>query len=411
MTKSEKLFEMLEFVKEYPNLTAKDLSRLCNVSERGVYRYINTLSRADISIRFQNGGYRLQESSDAIFGKSDPEKLAALKELLSLGMQSCQDDRVLGYGKEFMGLIEANLPRSSNRQPGEIEIITEGAKVEHPGGTITIGHSSKPDIINPVLTSESISVCIMNLIFSQLVGFDSYNKPVPNAARKWEISDDGLVWTFYLRDDVKFHDGHPLTSHDVEFTYRSVMNPRNIPTSAGLYDMIDTIETEGDYIFRVHLKYPFAPFIYRMARSIAPKHLLENADLHDTPFNRRPVGSGPFKLTDWTEDDTIVLDANREYFIKERPILDRLILKTYPDRETALKAISDGKLDITLDLVASDRLFVGKRGAFKAFPTSASSYYSIILNLSDPLFSDIRVRKALDYAIDKDSIVKNQLNG
>ena len=123
MTKSEKLFEMLELIREYPNLTAKDLARLCDVSERGVYRYINTLSKADISIRFQNGGYRLQDDYSDIFRKSDPEKLAALRDLLSLGIQNCQDNRILDFGREFMDLIETNLPRSEKRRPAEIQIV------------------------------------------------------------------------------------------------------------------------------------------------------------------------------------------------------------------------------------------------------------------------------------------------
>ncbi|MFC1715723.1 ABC transporter substrate-binding protein [Candidatus Poribacteria bacterium] len=411
MTKSEKLFEMLELIKEYPNLNARDLARLCDVSERGVYRYINTLSKADISVRLQDGGYRLQDDYSDIFRKSDPDKLEALRDLLSLGIQNCQNDRTLEYGREFMELVAANLPRSRRQRPDEIEIVSEEVKAAYPGGAIAIGHSSKPAIINPILTSETISVSLMNLIFSNLVKFDATNMPIPDVAESWEVSDDGQVWTFFLRKDVKFHDGHPLTAHDVEFTYRSIMDPKNMSPLAERYELVDEIGAEGDYVFRVELKYPFAPFIHWMGRAIAPKHLLENSGLHNTPFNRNPVGSGPFKLTDWTEDDDIILDANKEYFLEGRPVLDRLIFKAYPDRKSALKAISSGKMDIALDLAASDLMFVSKNGAFRAYPTSNSYYYAIILNLSDPLFEDIRVRKALDHAIDRDSVIKNQLKG
>ncbi len=411
MTKSEKLFGMLELIREYPNLNARDLARLCDVSERGVYRYINTLSKADISIRFQNGGYRLQDGHSEIFSKSDPDRLEALRDLLSLGMQNCQDDRTLSYGKEFINLIEASLPRSQRRRPDRIEIVPEGIKAAHSGGTITIGHGSRPGIINPILTSETISASLMNLIFSSLVKIDAANRPVPDVAESWEVSDDGLVWTFFLRRDVKFHDGHSLTAHDVEFTYRSIMDPKNMAPSAEKYKLIDKIEVEGDYVFRVELKHPFAPFIHWMMRAIAPSHLLKNSDLRNTPFNQHPVGSGPFKLTDWTEDDTIVLDANKEYFLKGRPVLDRLIFRTYPDKKLALRAISDGEMDIALDLAAADLMFLSKKGTFRACPTSNSYYYAIVLNLSDPLFEDVRVRKALDHAIDKDFIIKNQLKG
>lgn len=410
MPKSEKLFDMLELIKEYPGLNAGDLARLCDVSERGIYRYLKTLSRVGFSIRFQNGGYKLQEDYSDILEESDPEGLEALKALLTIGVRHCEDDGLLEYGRDFMKLIEMSLPKKELR-PNEIEIVPEGMRAVYRGGTVTIGHSSKPGIINPILTSETISADLMNLIFSSLVKFDAAQQPVPDLARHWEVSKDGLVWTFFIREDVKFHDDHPLTAHDVEFTYRSMMDPRNMSPMAERYELIDGIETEGDYIFRVILKHPFAPLIRGLDREIAPQHLLENADLHNTPLNRRPVGSGPFKLVDWTRDDTIVLDANRGYFQKDRPVLDRLVFKAYPDRKTALQAITRGEMDIALNLAASDLLFVSRQRAFRVYSALGASYYALIFNLRDPLFSDIRVRKALDHAIDRDSIIKNQLKG
>jgi len=411
MPKSERLFDMLQFIREYPNLNATDLSRLCGVSERGIYRYLNTLERAGISVRFQNGGYRLQEDYNDIPGKADPEDLKALQVLLSEGMRVCEDEHVVERGRRLLELIGIGSLEGRKERPNEIEIIHAGVAAAYPGGTIAIGHSSKPDIINPVLTSETISVNLMNLIFSSLVEFDSIQHPVPDLARGWEISRDGLTWMFFLRDNVKFHDGHPLTAHDVAFTYRSIMDPKNMSPLAERYGLVDKIETEGDYLFRIILKRPFAPFIHRLNRAIAPRHLLENADLYSTPFNRNPVGSGPFRLVDWTEDDTIMFEANKEYFKKNRPILDRLIFKTYNNRKAALQAIIRGEMDMALDLAASDLLSASRRRAFRVYSAPGASYYAIIFNLKDPVFKDIRVRKALDHAIDKESIIENQLKG
>ncbi len=411
MAKSEKLFEVLNFIREYPDLTPKDLARLCSVSERAVYRYLNTLSKVGISIQFQDGGYKLQGYYGDILREADPEALEALKLLLSAGMRTHRDERILEHGRNFLKLIDMNLPKKKGRRFNEIEIVPEEVRAINQGGTITIGHSSKPDIINPILTSETISVNLMSLIFSSLVSFDSAGRPVPDLAKNWEVSKDGLVWTFFIRDDAEFHDGHPLTAHDVEFTYRSIMDPKNMSPVAERYNLIDKIKTEGDYIFQVVLKYPFAPFMLTLGREIAPKHLLENENLYNTPFNRRPVGSGPFKLADWTEDDTIILDANRGYFRKDRPILDGLVFKAYPDRETALQAIARHEMDIALNLTASDLLFVTRRGTFRIYSVPGAFYYAIIFNLRGRIFRDIRVRKALDYAIDKNSIIENQLKG
>ncbi len=411
MPKSEKLFEVLSFIGECPDLTPKDLARLCNVSERAIYRYINTLSKVGMSIQFQNGGYKLQGHYGDILRKIDPEGLEALKLLLSAGMETYKDKRILRYGRDFMKLIEMNIPEKKDRQLDEIEIVPEEVRATNRGGIITIGHSSKPDIINPVLTSETISVGLILLIYSGLVRLDNTGRAIPDLAKEWEISKDGLVWTFFIRDDVSFHDGHPLTAHDVEFTYRAMMDPQNMSPLAKRCELIDRMESEGDYVFRMVLKHPFAPFIGVLHWPIAPAHLLENVDLRNTSLNRRPIGSGSFKLTDWTEDDTIVLDANREYFRKDRPILDRLIFKTYPDRQTALQAIADGKMDIALNLAASDLLFVNKHGSFRIYSSSGAFYYALVFNLKEQLFKDIKVRKALNHAIDKDSIIANQLKG
>ncbi len=411
MTKSERLFEMLQYIKEYPHLTAQDLSRLCNISERGVYRYLNTLSRAGIQVRFHGDGYKVLEDKLDFLKEFNVQDLQSIRALLSIGMANSNDHELLESGGEFIKLIDNNLPRTMSRVPNAIEIIPSGVKDADQGGTVTIGHSSKPDIINPILTVDTISVNLMGLIFSSLVRMDGTERPVLDLAKRWEVSKDGLVWTFFLRDDVTFHDGHPLTAHDVEFTYRAIMDPKNKSLRAEQYGAVDRMETDGDYIFRIILKHPSAPFIYRLSREIAPKHLLEKADLHNTPLNRHPVGSGPFKLVDWAEDDTIVLDANREYFQKGRPILDKLVFKSYPDRETAIRAISRGEMDIALDLAAADLLFMSKSGPFRVYSTRGASYYALILNLEDPLFKDVKVRKALDCAIDRESIIKNQLKG
>ena len=411
MTKSERLFEMLQYIKEYPHLTAQDLSRLCNVSERGVYRYLNTLSRAGIPVRFRGDGYKLLEDRLDFLKEFNLQDLQSIRALLSIGIANCSDHELVESGGEFIKLIDNNLPRTMSGAPNSIEIIPSGVKDPDKGGTVTIGHSSKPDIINPILTSETISVHLMNLVFSSLVQMDGTQSPVPDLAKHWEVSNDGLVWTFFLRDNVTFHDGHPLTAHDVEFTYRTIMDSKSESPKADRYDLVDRMETDGDYIFRISLKYPFAPFMNRLSREIAPKHLLEGADLRSTPLNRYPVGSGPFKLVDWAEDDTIVLDANRDYFHRGRPILDRLIFKAYPDREKALQAISHGEMDVALDLAAADLLFMSKSGPFRIYSTRGASYYALIFNLKDPLFKDAKVRKALDCAIDREFIVKNQLKG
>ncbi len=409
MAKSEKLFEVLEIIKKSPNLSPKELAELCNVSERAIYRYIHTLSKVGILVSYRKGGYKLQGYYGDILNNFKPESLEAIRKLLISGMRLHSDEKVLQHGREFLKLIDMNIPREGSSEPGEIDIISEAVRALNHGGIITIGHSSIPDIINPILTIETISANLLDLIFSSLIKFDEAQRPMPDAAKSWEISYDGLIWTFFLREDITFHDGYPLTAQDVEFTYNAMITPKNMSPRAMRYDLIEKVETDGDYIFRLYLKQPFSAFISRLNHAIAPKHLLDGVDLRNTKFNQEPVGSGPFKLTHWSEEDTIILEANRGYFRKDRPILDKLIFKSYTDRNSALEAIARKEMDIALNLTASDLLFIGDGGTFRIYSLPGPSYYTWIFNLKDPIFKDIRLRRALDYAIDKEAIIKNQL--
>ncbi len=127
MTKSVKIFDMLRLIKEYPNLNAEDLARLCDVSVRGIYRYLNTLSRAGIPVRFQNGGYKLQEDYsdvlDEILRRTSPESLETLIALVSAGMQSYDDDRMSEQGKDFIKQIQKSFPKVGRPRLGEIQIV------------------------------------------------------------------------------------------------------------------------------------------------------------------------------------------------------------------------------------------------------------------------------------------------
>lgn len=115
MTKSERIFEMLRYIREDPNLTPDDLSRLCKVSERGIYRYLNTLSRAGILVRFRKGGYKILEDASDLLKIFDIRGLQAIKALVVIGMQNCDDDKLLRHGRDFVALLGENLPGPKGR--------------------------------------------------------------------------------------------------------------------------------------------------------------------------------------------------------------------------------------------------------------------------------------------------------
>jgi ABC-type transport system substrate-binding protein len=178
-----------------------------------------------------------------------------MKSALETFIPICEKDE-FRLAKKLIRKIERALPTQRKTVKGEILIASAEAK-ERYGGTIIIGHSTEPESINPILTTSTISANIIDLVFSRLVRYHSKEMVAPEVAEHWEISDDGLVWTFYLRDDVSFHDGYPLNAHDVAFTYRAICDPRNNSPYASRYWDGSRICEKTNYLHVVTLSPPY----------------------------------------------------------------------------------------------------------------------------------------------------------
>lgn len=400
-----KVFELLRLIEENDQLTPEDLAVLLDVHPRSIYRYFQTLANAGFPVYYskKDEGYKLMRKPAKDYSVSE---LRLIKKALSAFIP-LSEGKEYRLAKELVKKTDRVLPKEDKGALGEINIATTATEASY-GGTITIGHSTKPSIINPILTTSSISANLMDLIFNRLITPHSREVVVPSLAERWETEDDGRIWTFYLRDDVYFHDGHPLKADDVAFTYRAILDPRNNSHYASYYKEVYRLETEGDYIFRVILKEKDALLIDKMTRPIAPKHLLKDVDLEGADFNRHPVGSGPFKFENWTDDDTITLVANENYFEKGKPFLDKLIFKRFRSSLAALSAVNKEEIDITFGLLTD---IESVHPSFSIYPVPMPGYYALFFNLKEPPFSDIRVRKALSLAIDKEAIIKDQLKG
>ena len=141
------------------------------------------------------------------------------------------------------------------------------------------------------------------------------------------------VITFYLRKGVLWHDGKEFTAEDVKFTYDRIMDEKTNTVRRSSFELVKSAEVLDPYTFRVTYKEPFSPGLDSWGIGIIPKHLLENVDINTTPFNRHPIGTGPFRFIEWVSDEKIVLDANSQYF-EGTPDLDGIIYRIIP--ETAL---------------------------------------------------------------------------
>ena len=274
------------------------------------------------------------------------------------------------------------------------------------GGRLILGTSNPPTVFNPILTNRGVSATLLDLIFDALIRMDDNERVVGGIAKSWEISEDQLVYTFFLHKNVFFHDGVELTADDVKFTYDAVMNPAYESPRKVDTDFMDRWEVVDRYTIKLYLKKPFSRTLHKLYREIAPKHLLEGVDLEKAPFNQAPVGTGPFIFHSWDrETDQIILRANTIYF-DGRPYISEVEVKTYQDIDQLWAAFMRQEIDLGKYLSRKDFLVLEKDKTFRTFKVPSDSYYAIAYNLEDPMMKELPVRQAIAYAIHVNDIIQ-----
>lgn len=274
------------------------------------------------------------------------------------------------------------------------------------GGTLYWGTHNKPTIINPILTTASVSMSLQDLIFNRLVRLNPKGEIEPDLAQYWEISDDGLAYTFYLKKDIRFHDGVECTAEDVKFTYDMLIDPDIDSPFRSQFSLVREVMVMDRYTVQVILKSPSAPFIYKLFREIVPKHIFQGQDdLRNNPFNKYPIGTGPFMFKEWAKDDTIILEYNPRYH-EGRSYLDKIVVKTYPSSQDAWIALMRGEVDYADFIEKEDYEIIKDDPSFKAYAFPVDVYYGITYDLHDPILSDIKIRLAIAHAIDRKELIK-----
>lgn len=278
------------------------------------------------------------------------------------------------------------------------------------GGTLVWGTHTQPTMINPILTTYSVSAPLVQLIFNALVRINSKGDIEPDLAESWDVSDDGSAYTFHLRKGVKFHDGVECTADDIKFTYDKIIDQKVSSPFKSQFELVEKFEARDKYTFKVVLKKPSTPFLYRMVRYIMPKHILEGKDLNKADFNYHPIGTGPFKFKEWTKDNQIVLEYNPEYY-EGRPYLDKIMVKTYSNSDDLWTALMRGEVDLVLFIERKDYEIVKNDPSFKAYAFALDCYCALFYNLNDPLLADKRIREAIAYGVDRKSLIERVAGG
>lgn len=275
------------------------------------------------------------------------------------------------------------------------------------GDAIVISSIADVRTLVPVLASDVSSSDICGMVFNGLVKYDKNVNIVGDLAESWDILSDGLVIEFHLKKGVKWHDGTPLTSKDVAFTYRKLIDPNVRTPYSGDFERILKLETPDDNTVRVTYKEPFSPALSSWGMWIMPEHILKDKDLNTTDFSRHPIGTGPYKFKSWKTGEKIELVSNHDYF-EGRPYIDRYIYRIIPDDATVFLELQTLGVDLsTLSPLQytrqTDNDFFKKNYRKFKYPSFGFTYMAY--NLADPKFQDVRVRSALNYAVDKNEIV------
>ena len=285
------------------------------------------------------------------------------------------------------------------------------------GGALNYGEYGRPATLDPITSNDMIALRVCELIFNGLVGIDEKQEIVDDLAQRWDISEDGRIYTFYLRQDVTWHalegqDPVPFTADDVIITYNVMMHPQTITPLKVRYEFIDTVTKIDDYTVQFTLKRPILNALARFSFKIIPKHGLQNSEFitREDPFVQHPIGTGPYMLKNITAEREVILVANENYF-KGRPHVDKFIARPFADQNIMGQALMFNAIDMIVLVNHRDIPQLQGDKRFVLQPYNALSYSFFGFNMRNPLLADKRVRKAFTYAVNRKEMLDSFFQG
>jgi len=292
---------------------------------------------------------------------------------------------------------------------GEKATTTEvSSDTPHRGGTIVRRLESECKTLNWVLYSTAYENYVLRYLYDPLIEVDEKLEYQPVLAESYKISDDHLRITVRLRDNIRWHDGVPITSKDVKFTMDKIKDPA-IPAlnKEGYFDKLDHVEVVDDRTVVFVWKEPYAPSLYAITQLWPiPEHVYGKGDFLTNPANRAPVGSGPFKFAEWKTSQYIKIVRNDDYWGK-KAYLDAVIFRVIEDDAVALHAMRAGEIDemratqIQWEKQTNDDDFLAR---FNKYHYYIPSYNYLGWNCRSVWFNDKRVRLAMTLLFDRESI-------
>ena len=265
---------------------------------------------------------------------------------------------------------------------------------------IVVAVDADVDTLHPTDFSTTVELGVLNQIYDTLLYYspDGTKDPEPRIAESYEISDDGLDYTFHLRDDVTFHDGTPVTADDVVF---SIELYKASEYQGSQISMLSSVEATDEHTVVCHLDAPYSPFLQGICSPmIASKAYYESSE---DDFVNNPIGTGPYKFVSRAKGSNIKLEANEDYY-RGAPEIKEVTFEVIPDSSTKAIALQTGEVNFAeIDSATKPQLEANPAITIAEVPTSAFSY--IAMNTEKEPFNDVKVRQAINYAIDRDNLV------
>lgn len=338
------------------------------------------------------------------------------KRVLSAAMTSLVALALLVAGCSGSSTTQAPTAPAPAEQPAQAP-ANDGPK------QLIVGRGGDSVGLDPIRETDGETFKVTENIYDTLVGYaEQSTEVVPSLAEKWEVSPDGLTYTFSLRQGVKFHDGtdfnaeavvwnferwmdksHPFHNEDGYYYYNDMFGGfKGDPTH-----VIKSVEAVDAHTVKFTLNYPLAPFIQNLGMSpfaIASPTAVQAAGKDG--FTEKPVGTGPFKFVEWKRNDTITLEKNPDYWNPGYPKVDKLVFKVIPENTARLTALINGEIDLMDGLNPDDAETVEANSDLQLILRPSMNIGYIGFNVEKAPFDNPKVREAISYAINKPAIIE-----
>ncbi|MBO9449406.1 ABC transporter substrate-binding protein [Tropicibacter sp. R16_0] len=292
-----------------------------------------------------------------------------------------------------------------------LAVTSLAAPVFADGGTLVIASTQVPRHLNGAVQSGIATAVPSTQIFASPLRYDENWEPQPYLAESWEVSEDGLSVTLNLVQNATFHDGKPVTSEDVAF---SIMTTKENHPFKSMFAPVETIETPDAHTAVIKLSQPHPALLLALSPALAPvlpKHVFgDGQDAKSHPANSAPVGSGPFMLEEFTPGEAVVMKKNPNFFIDGRPKLDEIIIRIIKDPSALLIAMENGEADMYPFMAGSQEIKRLEKAEHLGVTTDGYAAVGpvnwLAFNTASEKLSDVRVRQAIAYAVDREFITK-----